>query len=70
MKPATLYSLGASGFTKQAFDLVRVMFVRQIRAMARSPRHLTEESDSHLLQRLGMQTPYQMIRQLQQNVSD
>ena len=25
--PATLYSLSASGYTRQAFDLIRVMFV-------------------------------------------
>ena len=52
--PTTMYSLGASGLTKQAYDLIRVMFVKQIRAMARSPRHLTEESDNSLLSRLGM----------------
>ena len=38
--------------------------------MARSPRHLTEASDNNLLHRLGAQTPFQMIRQLQQNVYD
>ena len=68
--PATLYSLGASGFTRQAYDLIRVMFVRQIRAIARSPRHLTEESDQSLLSRLGMTSPYHMIRQLQQRILD
>ena len=68
--PSTMYSLCASGFNKQAFGLIRVMFVRQIRAMARSPRHLTEESDNSLLSRLGVPTPYMMIRSQQQNIYD
>ena len=68
--PTTMYSLCASGFTKQAFDLIRVMFVKQIRAMARSPRHLTEESDNSLLGRLGIPTPYVLVRQRQQGVRD
>ena len=68
--PATLYSLGASGLTKQAFDIIRVMFVRQIRAIARSPRHLTEESDHALLSRLSMMSPYNMIRLQQQRIFD
>ena len=62
-----MYSLGASGLTKQAYDLIRVMFVKQIRAMARSPRHLTEESDNSLLSRLGMPTPYMLVMQQQQS---
>ena len=65
--PTTMYSLGASGLTKQAYDLIRVMFVKQIRAIARSPRHLTEESDNSLLSRLGMPTPYMLVMQQQQN---
>ena len=65
--PTTMYSLGASGLTKQAYDLIRVMFVRQIRAMARSFRHLTEESDNSLLSRLGMPTPYMLVQQQQQS---
>ena len=68
--PTTMYSLCASGLTQQAFDLIRVMFVKQIRAMARSPRHLTEESDNSLLGRLGMPTPYMMVQQQQQGVLD
>ena len=68
--PSTMYSLGASGFNKQAFDLIRVMFVKQIRAMARSPRLFTEESDNSLLSRLGVPTPYMMIRSQQQNIYD
>ena len=68
--PATLYSLGASGFTRPAYDLIRVMFVRQIRAIARSPRHLTEESDHSLLHRLGMMSTFHMVRQMQQRILD
>ena len=44
--------------------------MRQIRAIARSPRHLTEESDLSLLSRLGIMSPYHMIRQMQQRILD
>ena len=53
--PTTMYSLGASGLTKQAYDLIR------------GPRHLTEESDNSLLSRLGMPTPYMLVMQQQHN---
>ena len=43
--PSTLYSLSSSGYTRKSYDLIRVMLVKQVRAIARSPRHLTEESD-------------------------
>ena len=56
--PSTLYSLSASGYTRKSYDLIRVQLVRQIRAIARSPRHLTEESDEHMLKRLQLPTTY------------
>ncbi|CAE7541241.1 pol [Symbiodinium sp. CCMP2592] len=69
--PATLYSLSSSGYTRKSFDLIRVLMVRQIRAIARSPRHLTEESDLHLLQRLRLpQNPqiHEMLLQVHSRV--
>ena len=66
--PSTLYSLAASGYTRKSFDLIRVMFVRQIRAMARSPRHLTEENDHDLLQRLGLPSVHQLLLQVHEHM--
>ena len=62
--PTTLYSLSASGYTRKSYDLIRVMFMKQIRAITRCPRHLTEESDANLLQRLAMPTVHQMLIQV------
>ncbi|CAE7473776.1 pol [Symbiodinium sp. CCMP2592] len=66
--PATLYSLSSSGCTRKSFDLIRVLMVRQIRAIARSPRHLTEESDLHLLQRLRLPQIHEMLLQVHSRV--
>ncbi|CAE7235568.1 pol [Symbiodinium sp. CCMP2592] len=66
--PATLYSLSSSGYTRKSFDLIRVLMVRQIRAIARSPRHLTEESDLHLLQRLRLPQIHEMLLQVHSRV--
>ncbi|CAE7357226.1 unnamed protein product [Symbiodinium sp. CCMP2592] len=66
--PATLYSLSSSGYTRKSFDLIRVLMVRQIRAIARSPRHLTEESDLRLLQRLRLPQIHEMLLQVHSRV--
>ncbi|CAE7730529.1 pol [Symbiodinium sp. CCMP2592] len=66
--PATLYSLSSSGYNRKSFDLIRVLMVRQIRAIARSPRHLTEESDLHLLQRLRLPQIHEMLLQVHSRV--
>ena len=67
---STLYSLSASGYTRKSYDLIRVMFVKQIRAIARSPRHLTEESDHRLLQRLGVPTTHQLLMQVHRQLAE
>ncbi|CAE7216565.1 pol [Symbiodinium sp. CCMP2592] len=66
--PATLYSLSSSGYNRKSFDLIRVLMVMQIRAIARSPRHLTEESDLHLLQRLRLPQIHEMLLQVHSRV--
>ncbi|CAE7560197.1 pol [Symbiodinium sp. CCMP2592] len=66
--PATLYSLSSSGYTRKSFDLTRVLMVRPIRAIARSPRHLTEENDLHLLQRLRLPQIHEMLLQVHSRV--
>ncbi|CAE7196500.1 pol [Symbiodinium sp. CCMP2592] len=66
--PATLYSLSSSGYTRKSFDLIGVVMVRQIRAIARSPRHLTEESGLHLLQRLRLPQIHEMLLQVHSRV--
>ena len=66
--PTALYSLTALGFNRKAFDLIRVLFVRQVRAIARSPRHLTAESDVALLGRLHIPSPMQMVLQMQTRI--
>ncbi|CAE7619130.1 unnamed protein product [Symbiodinium sp. CCMP2592] len=53
---------------QKSFDLIRVLMVRQIRAIARSPRHLTEESDLHLLQRLRLPQIHEMLLQVHSRV--
>ena len=68
--PSTLYSLSASGYTRKSYDLIRVQLVRQIRAIARSPRHLTEESDEHMLKRLQLPTIHQMLLQVHTRIVD
>ena len=67
---STLYSLSASGYTRKSYDLIRVMFVKQIRTIARSPRHLTEESDHRLLQRLGVPTTHQLLMQVHRQLAE
>ena len=68
--PSTLYSLSASGYTRKSYDLIRVQLVRQIRAIAPSPRHLTEESDEHMLKRLQLTTIHQMLLQVHTRIVD
>ena len=68
--PSTLYSLSSSGYTRKSYDLIRVMLVKQVRAIARSPRHLTEESDWHLFQRLQLPTVFQMLLQVHTRIVD
>ena len=68
--PSVFYSLTASGLTEKGAAQVRVELLRQLRAIAGQPRHLTLESDVQFLSNIGMQAPLEMLAVRQQGVLD
>ncbi|CAE7725435.1 unnamed protein product [Symbiodinium sp. CCMP2592] len=68
--PTVFYSLTASGLTEKGASCIRVALLRQLRAIAGRPRHLTLESDAQFLLNLGMPTPLQLLIDRQRNTLD
>ena len=56
-----MYALHVVGLTQASLRLLHVMMVRHLRAIMRSPRHLTQEADLDFLVRISQDTPLQML---------
>ena len=59
--PTVFYALSASGLTAKSAAQIRIELVRQLRAIAGRPRHLTLESDTQFLESIGMDPPLQAL---------
>ncbi|CAE7790745.1 unnamed protein product [Symbiodinium sp. CCMP2592] len=59
--PTVFYALTASGLTAKSASMIRVELVKQLRAIAGSPRHLTLEPDAQFLEGLGLESPLQLL---------
>ena len=64
------YSLTASGLNEKGAAQIRVELVKQLRAIANQPRHLTLESDAQFLANIGVQSPFQLLVNRQMGVLD
>ena len=53
--PSATYGLLGIGWSSPGFARMHGMCMKQLRMIARSPVHLTSETNVHLMQRLGMQ---------------
>ncbi|CAE7385673.1 cdk7 [Symbiodinium sp. CCMP2592] len=63
VQTSQLYGLSAVGITEAGYNLLRIQTMKHVRAFAKSPRHLTQESDRSLLDRLGLCAPLQTLMQ-------
>ena len=68
--PSVFYSLTASGLNEKGAAQIRVELVKQLRAIANQPRHLTLESDAQFLANIGVQSPFQLLVNRQMGVLD
>ncbi|OLP75311.1 LINE-1 reverse transcriptase-like [Symbiodinium microadriaticum] len=66
--PTVFYALTASGLTSNGAARLRIELVRQLRAIAGRPRHITLESDTQFLDSIGMEPPLQILVQRQKRV--
>ena len=57
---SVLHALTAAGVTRGGMSRLRVMFVKHLRRIAGSYRHISQEADATLLHRLGLDTPQEM----------
>ena len=57
VRSSAIYGLPAVGFTTASLNLLRTFEQKHIRAMAKSPVHLTRETTSELYLRLGIKEP-------------
>ena len=55
--PCAMYGLGACGLSGPQLTRLRQVLLRQLRAISRTPAHITHESDHALLSRLGIPAP-------------
>ena len=55
--PSALYGLGSCGLNSQQTQRLHQVLLKQLRAIARAPSHLTHESDEALLERLHVPGP-------------
>ena len=58
---AAKYGLGSSGLPVRGLATITGLAMRQIRIVARSPAHVTHETNEALLDRLGIQHPLQTL---------
>ena len=61
--PCALYGLGACGLAAPQMQRLHQVLLRQLRAIAKAPAHLTHETDCALLERLRVATPALALRQ-------
>ncbi|CAE7494426.1 Pol, partial [Symbiodinium sp. KB8] len=56
-----LYATHVVGLTRASLRSAHVMMTKHLRAIMRSPRHLTQENDLAFLQRISQDTPLQLV---------
>ena len=61
--PCALYGLGACGLATPQMQRLHQVLLRQLRAIAKAPAHLTHEADCALLERLRVAAPALALRQ-------
>ena len=65
VQTAQVYGLCATGITSKGLQQLYVQSMKHIRAFAKSPRHITQESDADLLRRLEVPHPLDhLLRQV------
>ena len=57
------YGLAAVGITEAGLKKLHIQTMKHVRALAKSPRHITRESDEELLGRLGVRRPQEVLLQ-------
>ena len=67
VRSAALYGLGAVGLTIPCLRKLQIFEVKHIRAIVRSPVHLTRETTAHLYKRLKLQMPTQQLYDVLRN---
>ncbi|CAE7522507.1 unnamed protein product, partial [Symbiodinium microadriaticum] len=67
VRSATLYGLGAVGMTSACLRKLQIFEVKHIRAIVRSPVHLTRETTAHLYKRLRLRLPAQQLHDMLRN---
>ena len=67
VRSATLYGLGAVGMTSTCLRKLQIFEVKHIRAIVRSPVHLTRETTVHLYRRLRLRLPAQQLHDMLRN---
>ena len=61
VRSAALYGLGAVGMTVSCLRKLQIFEVKHVRAIVRSPVHLTRETTVHLYKRLKLRLPAQQL---------
>ena len=61
VQTSQLYGLCVTGITPAGLKRLHIQMMKHVRAFAKSPRHLTQESDSELLRRLGVVGPLEVL---------
>ena len=61
VRSAALYGLGAVGMTVSCLRKLQIFEVKHVRAIVRSPVHLTRETTAHLYKRLKLRMPAQQL---------
>ncbi|CAE7614529.1 unnamed protein product [Symbiodinium sp. CCMP2592] len=61
VQTSQLYGLEAIGVTEATLRLLKIQTLKHLRAIAKSPRHITKESDEALLLRLKMASPSEVL---------
>ena len=64
------YSLAAVGFTRSGLAKLTIAATRHIRAIQRSPAHLTHTTNNHIWQQAGLSKPGQALLQALQRFKD
>ena len=61
VQTSQLYGLCVTGITPAGLKRLHIQMMKHVRAFAKSPRHLTQESDHELLRRLGVVGPLEAL---------
>ena len=61
VQTSQLYGLCVTGITPAGLKRLHIQMMKHVRAFAKSPRHLTQESDHELLRRLGIVGPLEAL---------